>query len=124
MLPDVTALLNKPTVRADVGTNPARIYRHGSAPLGVAAPYITWSGTGTPDIVLDGPAPVDNCAIRVNVWSANTGAAVTQAEQIAEACRALIEAENYAVTSFGDEGLDQDTQRNRWSLTFTIWNDR
>lgn len=121
MLPEVFNLLNTSDIRDFVGQSPPRIYKHGTAPQGVAAPYITWSTSGTPEDVLDTPL-VDNNSVRVNIWSKNDGSGGREADRLADAVRAAIEAAHHQVTGFSD-GHDFETQRYRLSLTFTYWND-
>jgi len=126
MLPDVFTLLNVSAVQAYVGTNPARIYKHGTAPQNVTAPYVTWFlVSGTPENHLDGTPPVDNCSIQVDAWSDNAGSKAAQvaATGLANALRDAIE-DAHDITSFGNDSQDYETQRYRVSMTFTFWNPR
>lgn len=124
MFPDVFALLNTAAVRALVGTTPPRIYRHGTAPQGVTAPYVTWFvASGAPENVLDGTPPVDNVTVQVDCWTNNTGTGADQANTLGAAVRDAIEADHH-VTQFGNDSQDFETQRFRVSLTFTFWNQR
>lgn len=124
MLPDVFAVLNVAAVRAFVGTNPPRIYRHGNAPLNVAAPYLTWHVvSGTPENLIDGTPPIDNVSVQVDCWTNNTGTGSQQAHDLAEAVRDAIEVSHH-VTQFGSDTQDFETQRFRVSLTFSFWNHR
>lgn len=59
-------------VKAIVGTNPPRIYRHQSAPRDgdrpITQPYITWSSSATPENVLSDLPPVDRVSVDINCW--------------------------------------------------------
>ena len=85
MLPQLRALL-----AADATANAllaGRVYRHGEAPQGVAAPYVTWSlAGGAPENGFDGAA-CDDFRVQVDCWS-DTDAGV---ETLASAVRAAIE---------------------------------
>ena len=54
---------------AIVGTNPPRIYRHGRAPQGVVAPYITWLMFGVPENNLSDLPPMDRQTVQIDYWS-------------------------------------------------------
>jgi hypothetical protein len=124
MIPDVFALLNTSAVRAYVGTTPPRIYRHGTAPELVAAPYVTWFVvSGTPENHLDGTPPVDNVSIQVDAWSNNTGSGAIEIERLGVALRDAIEASHH-ITQFGNNGQDAESSRYRISITFSFWNPR
>lgn len=80
MLPLVfQALKASASVKAIVGTNPPRIYRHGSAPQPEknAQPqaYVTWQViVGTPENNLSDPVPLDRMTVQVDCWHpADTG---------------------------------------------------
>lgn len=121
MLPDVFAVLNTVAVRAIVDT---RIYRHGMAPQGVIAPYVTWFVvTGVPEIHLDGTPPIDNVSVQVDGWTNSDGTGIAQAAALGIALRDAIEA-SHDITNFGNDSQDFQTQRYRISLTFTFWNPR
>lgn len=121
MIPDVYSLLHTASVSALVGN---RIYRHGTAPQDVAAPYVTWFVvSGIPENHLDGTPPTDAFSVQCDVWTANTGAGITQANTIGEALRDAIEAQ-FHITNIGGDSQDYPTQRYRLSLTFTFWNPR
>lgn len=70
MLPPVFQTLKASAdVRNFVGTNPPRIFRHGSAPQAIDKPYITWfMVSGTPENQLSGTPPVDRCTVQVDCW--------------------------------------------------------
>lgn len=121
MLPDVFALLNVSAVSALVG---ARIYRHGSAPQDVVAPYITWFQVyGRPENTLSETPAVDNCTIQIDCWSANTGAGATQINALAEAVRNAVEA-RWHVTGIVANEKDFQTQRYRIGMQCTIFDHR
>lgn len=77
MLPPVfTTLKASAAVKAIVGTNPPRIYRHGSAPqrglaenIPLSEPYITWFlVSGDPFNNLSDPPPADRMTVQVDAW--------------------------------------------------------
>lgn len=125
MLPEVFNLLNTSDVRAFVGSSPVRIYKHGTAPQGVEAPYITWFVVvGVPENSLESSARIDNVPVQVNIWTKNDGSGARQADQIGEKVRVALEAGGHCITEFGNDGQDFETERYRLSLTFTFWNHR
>jgi hypothetical protein len=120
MFPEVFTLLHTAEVAALVAN---RIYRHGTAPLNVGSPYLTWFIVdGIPQNTLADPPPVDRLEVQVDLWSDNTGTGGRQIVVLAAAVRAAIEAAHH-VTSFVDDQQDFATQRYRITFTFTIWND-
>jgi hypothetical protein len=125
MLPPIFQILRAaPNVTALVGTNPARIYRHGAAPQATAAPYITWSViTGTPQNTLSELPKIDACVVQIDCWSDNTGTGAAQIEDLAVAVRAALEPFAH-MTGFGPNGRDFETQRYRIMLQFDYWLDR
>jgi hypothetical protein len=114
MLPAIRTLLAAdPAVTALVGTNPVRVYRHGSAPQGVVRPYVTWSvAGGAPENGFDG-ASCDDFRVQVDCWS-DTDAGV---ESLATAVRDAIEPAAHLVAYVADE-RDATTQRFRISFAF------
>lgn len=125
MLPDVFTLLATPAVKAIVGTSPVRIYRHGNAPQGVAAPYITWSATITPENTLSEAPVVDNDSVQVNLWGKNDGSKASNDElnALAVLVRDQIEAA-HNITSVFDDNVDSTTERPRISFIYTDWKAR
>lgn len=86
-LPNVYQLLRANlTVLSVVGT---RIYRHGSAPQDVVAPYITWSlGMGLPYDNMSTAPPADKDTVQIDCWSESD----TQIETLGYAVRAALDA--------------------------------
>jgi hypothetical protein len=126
MLPDVFTLLASPAVKAIVGTNPARIYRHGKAPQTVAAPYITWFlVSATPENTLSETPAVDQDSVQVNLWGKNDGSkdAEDELSALTVLVRDLIETDHH-VTSVFDDDLDATTERPRISFIYTDWKSR
>lgn len=124
MLPNVFDVLNVAAVRAFVGTNPPRIYRHGNAPQAVLGPYVTWVVvSGTPENHLDGTPPIDNVSVQVDCWTVNTGTGSQQASDFGTAVRDAIESAGHDITFFADS-QDYETQRFRITITFSFWNPR
>ena len=87
-------------VKAIIGSNPVRAYKHGEAPQNVTAPYVTWFVvSGTPENQLSGLPPVDAYQVQVDCWSDNTGTGVTVVESLAAAVRDAVEARWHMVSS-------------------------
>lgn len=122
MFPLVYPILkDAPAVAALVGT---RIYRHGSAPQNVVAPYITWFiVAGTPENALGETPRVDNYQVQVDCWSNNTGTGDAQVEELAEAVRDALEA-RADMSAVAVNGRDPETMRYRIGMTFTFWTHR
>lgn len=114
MLPLVFPLLSAAApVTALIGTNPVRAYRHGTAPQGVAAPYVTWSSPGgAPENTFQG-AVSDVFRVQLDCWSDDD----TQVVTLASAVRAAIEPSAHLVGYVADE-RDPDTKRFRISFDF------
>jgi len=101
-----------------------RVYRHGSAPQNVVAPYVTWFIVSSVAENALGERPrVDTYQVQVDCWSSNTGTGDSQAEQLAEAVRDALEgvADMVGVVA---NGKDFETQRFRVGMTFTFWTHR
>lgn len=112
------------SVKALIGSNPVRFYRHGNAPQGVVAPYATWFlVTGQPENTLGELPRVDRHEVQVDCWSENTGTGSTQIETLATAIRDAIEPYAY-MTAITADGLDPETGRYRIGMQFTFWTDR
>ena len=119
MLPPVYALLtaDAPTT-ALVGT---RIYRHGTAPQNVVAPYVTWFlVSGTPENELTALPRVDRLEVQVDCWSNNTGTGDAQVEALATAVRDALEPVAHMTGIIANE-QDFETRRYRLGLQFTFW---
>ncbi|ARP89823.1 hypothetical protein CAL14_05570 [Bordetella genomosp. 9] len=93
MLPPVFRTLNVPAVRAFVGSDLPRIFRHGSAPQDVQKPYITWfSVAGQPYDQISGPPCGDFDSVQIDSWSMDD----EEVEEMATAVRAALDAEGIA----------------------------
>jgi len=114
MLPNVyDTLHDDATVAGLVST---RIYRHGSAPQTVTAPYITWSvAGGAPENGFAG-ACADFFRVQGDSWAGGTDgdAAV---DTLASAVRAAMEPRAHCVAYVADE-RDFETQKYRISMAF------
>jgi len=119
MFPLVYALLSQDSdVASLVGT---RIYRHGSAPERVEAPYITWFVvSGVPENNLSDSPPIDDYLVQVDCWSDNDGTGDTGIETLALAVRTVLETDTH-VESITADGRDPDTKRFRASLQVRFW---
>lgn len=113
MLPLVFPLLSAASaVTALIGTNPVRAYRHGEAPQGVTAPYVTWSvAGGAPENTFEGAAS-DAFRVQVDCWSDSD----TQVETLASAVRAAIEPSAH-LTDYIDDGRDPG---GRYRISFAF----
>lgn len=121
MLPPVfTTLKASSAVKAIVGTNPPRIYRHGSAPQDTSKPYIVWFlVTGTPENHLSGTPPVDRMTVQVDCYH-QTDAGI---ELMAEAVRDAIEP--YAhMTAIPVNEREPETLLYRMAMEFDWFVDR
>lgn len=125
LLPPVfPLLLAAAAVTNLVGSNPARIYRHGSAPQDVVAPYITWFLiSGTPENTLSELPKIDKDDVQIDCWSPNDGTGAKAVEVLAQAVRDALEPSYYMTQMIADL-RDPDTDRYRLAMTFTFWNDR
>jgi hypothetical protein len=126
MLPPVFTLLKASNdVKNIVGTNPPRIYRHGSAPerpdnLPLSDPYITWFAVSTsPENNLSGLPPTDLVPVQVDCWH-QTDAGI---ELLAKAVRDALEP--YAhMTGVPIDGREPETLLYRKALLFDFWHAR
>lgn len=72
--PVFQALKASAAVKAIVGTNPPRVYRHGAAPqrpdgLPLDQPYITWFiAAGAPENTLSEMPATDHVTVQVDCW--------------------------------------------------------
>ena len=126
MLPKILHLLKaSPAVTALIGagtdpvSDPVRVYRHGEAPQGVVAPYVTWSVPGgAPENTFDG-ADADVFRVQVDCWSDQDA----QIEQLAAAVRAALEPAAHLV-AYLDDSRNPETKRFRMSFAFDFILDR
>jgi hypothetical protein len=111
MLPLVYSVIAAGTgVSALVGT---RIYRHGTAPQDVTAPYVTWSAPGGfAENAFDG-ASADVWRVNVDCWSDGDA----QIETLAEAVRTAMEPYAHLSSYYADE-RDFETRRYRIGMSF------
>lgn len=125
MQPPVFQVLKSSTaVKAIIGTNPPRIYRHGAAPQRspdeTIQAYITWFVvTGTPENHLSGTPPVDRVTIQVDYWHPTDAGVVL----LAEAGRDAIEPFAH-MTAEPIDDRDPDTKLYRIGQQFDWFNDR
>ena len=119
MLPPVYALLTADaTVTTLVGT---RIYRHGTAPQNVQAPYVTWFlVSGVPENELSSLPRVDRMEVQIDCWSNNTGTGDAQVEALATAVRDALEPTVHMTGVIANE-QDFETRRYRLGMQFTFW---
>lgn len=121
MLPAVfQALKASSAVKAIVGTNPPRVYRHGVAPQDTEKPYVTWFlVSGVPENNLSDPPPVDRISVQVDCWhQTDTGVAL-----LAVAVRDALELVG-VVTSYIVDQRETETKLFRMSLQADIFNGR
>lgn len=125
MLPNLFPLIRDDNaITAIIGTNPVRFFRHGQAPQGVVAPYITHQAIDVvPENNLDSTPPVDSCRVQVSCWSDNAGAGSRGVETLAGLVRDAIEPYHH-ILDIRDMGQDPETQRYRIDLDVSVWNAR
>ncbi len=101
-----------------------RVYRHGEAPEGVAAPYITWFVvTALPAITLDERPRIDRYELQIDCWSDNDGTGDTGVETLAAAVRDALEGD-HDMTAVIADGRDPETKRCRIGMLFTWFQPR
>lgn len=123
MLPLVYSALVSSSAVGDIVDD--RIYRHGEAPEGVSAPYVTWFvSTATPENLLDQAPVVDDYNVQVDCWSENDGGGDAGVETLAEAVRDALESAGYWWISLAVNGRDQETKRYRIGMIFSLWKTR
>jgi hypothetical protein len=123
MLPPVFQTLKASSaVKAIVGTNPPRIYRHGSAPqrpdgLPLSDPYITWfMVTGSPENNLSNDTTPDRQSVQIDCWH-QTDAGV---EVLADAVRAAVEPTAH-ITSVSADEREPETRLYRIAIECDFW---
>jgi len=118
MLPPVFQTLKASSaVKAIVGSNPPRIYRHGAAPQDTAQPYCTWFAVSTtPANNLSDLPPVDLVSVQVDCYH-QTDAGV---ENLARAVRDAIEPHAHMV-SMPANMREPESKLYRIALTFDWW---
>jgi hypothetical protein len=115
LLPLVFPVLNVPAIQALVGSSPARIYRHGSAPQGAAVPYITWfEVAGQPYDQISGAPDSDFDTVQIDCWAGNgdptTNDGDVQVETLALAVRNALDAAGFSNRMVVNQ-RDPDTKR-------------
>jgi hypothetical protein len=125
MLPNLFPLLrDAAAVTAIIGTNPVRFYRHGFAPQGVVAPYVTHRSISlAPLNALSGLPLADAGRQQISCWSDNEGTGSTGVERLARAVRDAIEP-RWDVLDIRDMGRDPETGRFRIDLDVQVFNHR
>jgi hypothetical protein len=115
--PVFQTLKTSETVKAIVGTNPPRIYRHGAAPQDVTRPYITWQlVAGVPENHLSGLPQIDRQTVQVDCWHpVDSGV-----EQLALAVRDVIEPVAH-MTIAPIDSRDVETRLFRVTLQFDFF---
>lgn len=121
MLPPVfTTLKASQMVKDIVGTNPPRVYRHGSAPQDTSRPYITWFVvSGVPENNLSDPPPTDRVTVEIDCWH-QTDAGI---ELLAGAVRDAVEPIAH-MTAVVVDMREPETQLFRIGMQFDWWLDR
>ena len=118
MIPPVFQTLKASSqVKAIVGTNPPRIYRHQSAPQDTSRPYITWAVIATvPENNLSDLPPADRMPLQIDCWHQTD----TGVEALAEAVRDAIEPFAH-MTGLVVDLREPETKLFRMSLQFDWW---
>ena len=114
MLPLIYSWLKAaPAVTAILGAAP-KVYRHGSAPQGAVAPYVTWSViSDAPENNLSELPPVDRVTVQVDCYH-TTDPGI---EQLATAVRNAIEPHAH-MTGMPINEREPETQLYRIALQF------
>jgi hypothetical protein len=121
MLPPVLQTLKaSAAVKAIVGTNPPRIYRHGSAPQDASNPYLTWFVvTGTPENTLSELPLVDRVGVQIDCWHQTDAGVVALAEAVRDAIEPVAH-----MTAMPVNLREPETKLYRIALQFDWWLDR
>ena len=122
MLPNLFPLLKaSAAVTAIIGSNPMRFYRHGSAPQGSTAPYVTHIAISMiPQNNLSGLPLADDSRVQISCWSNNTGTGSDGVETLYAAVREAIEP-TCDILAVRDVGRDQETMRYRIDIDVQVW---
>ncbi|MCX0499738.1 tail completion protein gp17 [Erwinia billingiae] len=95
-----------------LGNSPVRLYPFGLNTDSVVYPYAVWQNiSGGPENFLSGRPDADNYTLQVDMY-ADTAEEVIA---VARALRDAIEPHAY-ITRWGDQGLDSETKRYRYSF--------
>jgi hypothetical protein len=115
MLPPVFQALKASTaVKAIVGTNPPRIYRHGAAPQDTTKPYVTWFVVvGTPENTLSETPGVDRVQVQIDAWHQTDTGVVALATAIRDAVEPTAHMVGYPV-----DQREFETKLFHMALTF------
>jgi hypothetical protein len=118
MLPPVFQVLKASTdVKAIVGQNPPRIYRHDSVPQDTTKPYIAWFlVSGAPENNLSEPSPTQRNTVQIDCWH-QTDAGV---DQLADAVRSALEPVVH-ITGVVVNDRDIETKLYRIGLQADFW---
>lgn len=126
MLPPVFQWLKASAdLKAIVGTNPPRIYRHGAAPQQsdgrpMPDPYVTWFVVGlAPQNNLSDPPPTDRMNVQIDCWH-QTDAGI---ELLSAAVRDAMEPHCH-MTGVIANLREPETRLYRIGLRFDVWLDR
>lgn len=110
--PIFTACRADPSITAQLGTNPLRLFMFGMAPQKVQKPYAVWTViSGSPENYLAGRPDAEQYTIQVDVY-ADTAA---QARSALSAIERAIELHCY-VTRYGGESRDPETKNYRSTM--------
>lgn len=122
MLPNLFPLLKASSaVTAIIGSSPMRFYRHGSAPQGSAAPYVTHIAISMiPQNNLSGLPLADDSRVQISCWSENTGTGSEGVETLYAAVREAIEP-TFDILAVRDVGRDPETMRYRIDMDVQVW---
>ncbi len=124
MLPPVFQLLKASSnVRAIVGTNPPRIWRHGAVPESVPTPirdaYVVWLVILTPENQISGTPTADRATVQLDCFHPTDAGVV----DLATAVRDALEPHGH-MTSTPFDGKEPESKLFRMSLQFDIFVNR
>lgn len=108
------------TVKAQLGSNPVRLYPFGEAPQGTTKPYAVWQTIGgSPENYLGTLPDVDSYALQVDVYAPTATAARTAAMALRDAIEPVAH-----ITRWSGEGRDDGTKNYRFSFDVDWWLNR
>lgn len=117
MLPPIYDLLQTSEMAGLVGTNPARVYRHGRAPQDTGVAYVTWQVVaGVPENTLSDLPGHDRLTLQIDCFSPTDAGVVT----LARAVRDALEPHAH-MTGVPVNERETATKLFRISLQFDYW---
>ena len=123
MLPPIfQALKASSAVKAIVGNNPPRVYRHGKVPDAtpdrpIRDPFVTWfMVAGVPENNLSDPPPCDRATVQVDCWHPTDAGVETLATAVRDALEVI-----GVLTSAPIDDFETETKLYRMSLQVDVF---